>query len=267
MLQEAMQFLSEQAIRADRGPRHFKEADGPTSLAIMQTDGSVSHVKKPIPARGHSVLDLESLCLAARRFGLVEDGDKEAQASLWVSWGKVLLLCSDDGHCEDRVTLPVVIHPAMNVLESTASRWLEQKALIDLIRHDLAGCRIDPPSLLPAIRKLKFASVNEQTGEFSNTSAAMGKSVAAQVTGEADLPEIVAVEFHPFPGLPAVNVNVTVFCTLFTDPLAGKLRLTPQPGQVDEAKRKALQELSSHLDNMLNDEQDQPNIPVLLGTP
>ena len=254
MLSEALETLFEKENAATRlvplvginDPRalHFDKRGEPVAYA------------RPIPARQHAVQTIESLAAAVKEYA--------RSASVWVSLDKAVAILDDaDGsHRCCSVTLPVTPAPYFGVLARCESHWLSQKAIIDILRHDLAGATIDPANTLSVLRNLRFEKNAEQTGAYTNTSAKMGKSVASQVTGESALPEVVSVEFHPYPAIQdEVDVSVIVFCTLFVDSDECKLRLVPQPGQLEAAKTKATMALRSAVQSAVGD------VPVFVGTP
>lgn len=223
-------------------------------IAIHAGAGNVVFVDKQPTSRNHHVGSIASLAGTVKLFAV--------NASAWVDMQQVVAILdhSSTSHRTDRITLSLVPNEAFGVLAQSV--WKRQDDLIDTLRHDLAGVQCDPKDTLASLRNLKFSTQSETTGKFTATSAAMGKSVASQVTGEIALPETVSFEFHPFPGLAdEIDFTVVVFCTLFADPLKGLLRLAPQPGQIEEAQRKARQAVIDHLKTVLGD------IPVFMGTP
>lgn len=222
--------------------------------AYYDQRGTVLVQPLPVPARKHTTNTIESFGAAVVRYG--------KDATVWCVLDNAVCVLSDvdDGHRCDTVTLPVSVSDCFGVLER--QQWTTQPALIDTLRHSLAAALIDPPNTLPLLRNLKFSTQSDQTGEFTNLTAKMGKSVAAQVTGESDLPETVAVEFHPFPSLAdEIDVTVVVFCTLFADPAGGKLKLEPRQGELEKARTTATRALRDTVSAAVG------TIPVFIGTP
>ncbi|WP_437224943.1 hypothetical protein SH661x_000391 [Planctomicrobium sp. SH661] len=211
--------------------------------------------KSPTP-RLHQVGTLSSLVEAAKLFGVTE------RYSIWVSMSQIVVVLDHDNASrrDSRVTMKLEPHVAFSKLEK--SGWKCQQEIVDFLRHDLCDCTIDPPQTLDALKSLKFASQAETTGKISATTAGMGKSVAAQVTGETALPETVSFEFHPFPAFSEeVDVNVIVMCTLFSNPMEEVLKIEPHPGQLDEAKQMAQLAIVATL------KQSFEETPIFVGVP
>lgn len=257
MISEALETLFEKQSDATRlvplaidDPRakHFDKRGEPVAYPL------------PVPPRRHTVQTIESLAKTIAKYSATTPTD-----SVWVSLGRAVAVLDDSetSHRCDHVTLPVTPAPYFDVLAKCGKEWMTQKKLIDMLRHDLAGALIDPADTLSVLRNLRFEQNAEQTGNYTNTSAKMGKSVASQVTGEAALPEVVTVEFHPYPAIAdEVDVAVIVFCTLFVDSDEAKLKLVPQPGQLEAAQTKATLALRSAVQDAVG-----VDIPVFVGTP
>lgn len=219
--------------------------------------GTVLTVDLPIPARRHRVTDLESLVAA------VEDMAEGLRPSIWVSEDQIVAVLDDgpNSHRLDVVSMSLELSPFFATLR--AAKTLDQKQMVELFRHDLCGTTIDPLNTLSLLRNLRFTVNSEQTGTFTAGSAAMGKSVLAEVTGESALPETVTVEFAPYPALRDVVDCVSVItCTLFAYPHEGKLRLVPRPGEIEAAKMTAQHAVKEWISS-----NQSGTTPVYLGTP
>lgn len=223
--------------------------------AYYDQRGTVIVQPLPIPVRQHTVNTIESFSEAITRYG--------KDATVWCTLDKVrtILNDTDEGYRCDAVSLPITPSDCFKVLQS--QDWTTQKNLIDTLRHSLAAATLDPANTLSVLRNLKFATQTEETGKFEASAAAMGKSVASQVSGDSALPETVSVEFHPFPSLAdEIDVSVVVFCTLFTDPATAKLKLSPRQGELDKAKTTAIRALRDTIAKAVKD-----GTPVFIGTP
>jgi len=259
MLTEAINTLVELAD-ARRHPEILQELSDRTAVAFFDESKQVMFVNRKAPPREHHLADLQSLVAAVARY---RDRDSD-EGSLWVSLDQIVCVLDDRHFRVNRLTLPLSPHEAFALLEH--SKWMTQRQLIDLLRHDLCGCTLSPPSTLDTLRSLRFAVQAETTGKFTNSSSAMGKSVQAEVTGEIEIPETVAVELAPYPDLADdLDMTVTVYCTLFSDPEKGLLKLTPQPGQLDEARRRARLGVVHLIREMLD--SDCKDLPVFSGHP
>lgn len=229
--------------------------DNTVTLAI---DGElVSHYCPPTP-RVNRLDSIADLCDAIRRFAV-----DEAKAAAWVEPTSVVVILDETAKEaeQDRLVMRLSLNDAFETLRNLQNKWLTQKQAVNVLRHDLAGCQLGPDNLLASIRKLKFATKSEATGEFTNTSAALGRSVESQVSGEIELPEKFAVTFHPYPALNGEfpSLEVSVFCSLFTDPGEGTLRFAALPGEFDRCKREAAEEIKESI-------AENSAVDVFLGT-
>lgn len=235
MIAEAIEKVEELARQALR-LRDLKIGD--TRSIFYDRQGEIVAHKLRTPNRRHTVDSIESFAAAVEEYAVAEG------ASVWVNTSAVVAIIDDrfDSYRDETVTLPIQKSACFAVL--ARQNWCEQKTLVDTLRHDLAGATIGPANTLSVLRNLKFSTNSELTGKLTNSSAAMGKSVESQVTGEAALPESVSVEFHPFPSLAGeVDRQVLVMCTLFTDPARGLLKLAPQQGELEKATVEAAKAL------------------------
>lgn len=223
--------------------------------AFYDQRGAVLVQPLPVPPRKHTVHTIESFAAAVSRYA--------KNATVWCVLDKVTCVLNDvdDVHRCDVVSLPVTPSDCFAVLARQG--WVDQETLIDTLRHSLAAATIDPETTLPLLRNLKFSTQTEQSGAFTNSTAKMGKSVASQVTGEGDLPDTVSVEFHPFPSLAdEIDVAVVVFCTLFTNPAKGLLKLEPRQGELEKAKTVATRALRDTIATAVGS-----GASVFVGTP
>lgn len=250
MIEEAISKIEDMSNEATRLQRLDIKDD---RTAYYDQRGNILKELLPFPARKHTVRTIESFAAAVGRYG--------KNATVWVelTGAKCVLADDDDNHRCDVVTFPATPSECFGVLQR--QQWQNQPDMVDVLRHELCGAQIDPDNTLALLRNLKFATASEQTGVLTNTSAKMGKSVEASVTGESALPEAVSVEFHPYPSLSdEIDAAVVVWCTLFTNPAAGKLWLCPRLGELEKAKNEATRILRSKIDESLE-------CPVFIGTP
>lgn len=255
MIKEALQYIETQT-KSGLDIKVVEELSDDIRVALRMPDGTFEIKEKAPPSRCHEVFSIESLLLALGLF-------KSDHSSLWVSLNRIILVIdhSTASHRRDMIEMELIPSPAFQTLGETG--WVKQKVMVDRFRHDFHNVEIGPQNTLDVIRNLKFSTQMEQSGRYTADTAAMGKSIASQVTGEDKIPETVSFEFPPYPGLAEeVEGTVIVFCTLFTEPEQGLLRLVPKTGQLEEAKRKAQLILATHLREQLGD-----SAPVFLGRP
>lgn len=233
MISEAIQLLLNTGANGKRLIR-LSELSHNTSVAYDKGDGEIIRHSVPAPYRTHHLTNIEDLCASLVKYGSPET------TSVWVANTLIegVLEDTDDSYREDKVFMEIQEHYAMNVLRRDCSRWQSQKELVEMVRHDFSDTIIDPGSFETSIKKLKFATASEEAGEYTHTSAAMGKSIEGKVTAAADLPERVSISFNMYPQLAdQFGSLVKVECDLYTAPTDGELKLSPIPGQLEMAKR------------------------------
>lgn len=259
MLSEAITKLQE-LVEEQKRLRIIPELTTSEFHYLDNGQGNLIHHERLPRDRNHQVGDLASLIEAIKLYC-------QRGSACWVAMDAVRAILDDRDLRVNTITLPLSPHEAFDVLGEQP--WLEQRPMIDLIRHRLADCQLYPEWTLDSLRTMRFSAGQEQTGKHDDHSAALGKSITAEVTGAENLPKTVQVEFHPWPALAEdLDVSVTVHCTLFTDAVACRLQLAPQPGQIELAQRKAQLALQALIRDALDGTlPDGSECGVLIGRP
>lgn len=230
-------------------------------------DKSVTEITVLPPDRKHSVLTLDSLASAIKSYG--------KDVTLWCNMDRIESVL-DDGVTSvidtsfrrDRVSFAISQSWMFNLLRGISGKPLDQKALYKLLTHDIANSFVAPANFTTVISNLKFASSQEIDGQVSAVGKnTLGRKTMSEVTGAEKLPEHVTFEFEPWPhsriwaGLD--GPTVTVKCSVWVDSVEGKITISVQPGQIEEAQAQALDELRSHVAEKTGIKFDR----VLAGTP
>jgi hypothetical protein len=125
------------------------------------------------------------------------------------------------------------------LIKSAAYRWLEkpagpmsQRDFIRLLRIQFRGCVPQDSGILNVVRNLKFNQNADAGANIQHGRESIGRSVAAQITGEASIPEELRLNIQVFENFPAI---VTVMCAIETHPQEQQLQLTPYPLEVRKA--------------------------------
>lgn len=244
------------------------QGNNPSIINVDPSDPSKAHVwlpsiehllpvDKTIPPRMHTVLTVDSFAESVERYAEDVPG-----AAVWVTTGQVVLVLNDNGFRHSRVTLPVQPSPIFASLKRLNGVKFDQKALLKFLKHDLQSAAL-PDSFTLAIASLKWETNDTETGGVSTTKNAMGRAINAEVKGEAgDLPESFTLTFNPFPAISGYQTRVEVTCSVFFDPVEREIEVLPQPGSLDLATAKALEDLARFIEEAMHE-----GPTVFCGTP
>lgn len=222
-----------------------------------QKTGTMDKIELQRPDRKHSITTLDSLAGAFARYG------EKQIPSVWVSLTAVVVVLDDPetGFRADRITFPIQPSPLFDVLTKLP---VQQKPLLNAVRHDLKPSRITPDSFELAIANLRWETTDVAEGNLGTVKSTMGRQVNAEVKGTSDIPPEVSVEFEPFPSLAdKLQTSVVVECSAVIDPAERTLSVRPYPGQIDLAKATAVERLRAKIAEML----DADDKVVFAGSP
>lgn len=199
---------------------------------LRQGDGNLVKTKADVTPRRHQVHDLATAIDIANRF--------KDSASVWHCFDGVTVLIDDDLRNESaRLTLK----PSKQLETLTkfdGDGWksyaMTQQELILLLRTTFAKCGASA-GLLAVIRKLRFRSAVESSGDIKHTRSSVGKQVEQQVTGDTDLPETVVFDIPVYESGFHVLAKIELAIELN---LAGeRFHLIPLPGQIAASRETA----------------------------
>lgn len=240
----------------------------PVKLDVSKNE-SVSHYLMPggeVKEFDHTPEDLYLLASTVDSFVDAVHKYSHGPASVWVNAMEIVGVLNDGGvgtHRDNRVAMAIEWSPLISYFEKLGSRTFQQKDLIRELRTVLNGCAINPAHFEQLIRNLKFATRDEESGEFTgNQSDSLGRSVQAEVMGTEELPRTVRFDFTPLVVPAMADINVTIECSFIADPSDRRLTLTPVIGHVEYAKQLTLEILQAMLVERLDTKH-----PVYLGTP
>lgn len=211
------------------------------------SSGKLIEQEISFPPRKHTITTLGSLKSAFERY------TEDHQPSVWVSLTAVVVLFADadgDGRLQ-RLTLPVTPSPLFETVTKLPSN---AKQLVGVIRHDLKPGEITPPNFEAAISKIKWLKASQATGEFGTLKSTMGREGTAEAVPGGDLPPEITIGFEPFPGLSAdrLDAHVEVVLSVAVDPENEAIHVRPYPGQIEQAKASAVEQLRAKLIELLN---------------
>jgi hypothetical protein len=221
---------------------------------LVHHDGQLVEHKEAIPARGHNACDLESFA------AIVGDYGKKDEATVWHKDNTVVAVldAGDASYRDDSVRWLLTASEKFKALTQDAPRPRAHaefvRFLVQTLRDELDA---SAPGLLGTIRNLKFRSADEQTGDIKQGRESMGRSIEAEITGAAELPETVLVKVRRWASLDYV---ATVECLLVLDVQERKLSLRPLADQLEQAENGAQGWLHGQLSGAVE-------CPVYFGTP
>lgn len=244
MIKEAFELLLGNAVKA-AGVSITPINGDPTQVIVSQNGTHIFHDIENY--RTHVVNSLDSMLAAIARY--CERG------TVWHCEGSVVAV-TDDGQRLDSITLPLVKSEQFTALAALKPEGLDQRAMIRLLRHDLANCT--DGTLLPLVRKVEFKSGSTSRADIEKGRESLGRSVDAAVSISQDLPDQVTVHV-PVYKTHGVNSRVSVVCSLDVNLQTERFVLTPLPGEIQEAIDTAQDTLHAELSTT--------KTPVFYGKP
>lgn len=141
---------------------------------------------------------------------------------------------------------------------------LSQAELVLLLRTLFAGCF--PPDFLPAVRNVRSSKNAEVNSQISQGKVSLGKSIVAEMTGVAAIPERVTFVVPVFAQL-VVPVVGEVRVEIDPDPQSERFTLVVLPGDVERAFGKAEEDLVERVSRVLAGLMaTESDIPVYRGS-
>jgi hypothetical protein len=251
MLKEALDKLQDTAVKA--AGVEIKEIPGDERTVLVCSEGKPQERPVPPPLRYHSVLGLNDIVDAAGKWG----ADKGV---LWHNERDIILVVNDEDRREYvSMDLRMTEHFRTLAKLETTGKSIDQRAMVNLLRHDLLG--VLPETLLPIVRKLKVATGAGTESELQPGRERGTDEFKRELAGAADLPEVVnaVCSVYSAPGLQAKR---TIRLSLAFDVTAMTFTLLPLPDEMNAAVQNAQLELHAQLVEAL-----PADYPVFYGTP
>lgn len=265
---EALKYLSALATEAVGRRIVRAEAEPPHVYYVQQPDGTMQRTVAVEPPARHEAADIDTLCRVARDFVSHEPPNVPA---VWHHRGGVEAVLSQHAGYAPTCTLTLGPSPQLALL----ARWdqagrasLTQAEFVTLLRTMFADCA--PADLLPAIRNVKSTKNAEVNSQIAQGKVSLGKSIVAEMTGVAGIPERVAFTVPVF-AQAAVPVSGTVRVEIDPDPQNERFTLIVLPGDVEAAYAQAEEAVGRRLVERLaalsTDDHPSALIPVYRGEP
>ena len=258
MLEEALQYLNDQAVKASTNQLSeiTDNGDG-TFLVVSRYTGTAKIVDAEAPLFGTVASIIDMGVVAAEN-----STDGESPVGVFVSKDKAVLQLGDNIRAKSRFTLPLRVNPVVRVLQSGCLN-MTHKACVRVLRVDLASVRLCPEDFKTVMFTLKFQSENETTSVTRKGDESIAKSVKAKVTGESEIPEDLSVTFSVYPDV-TPNYLSLVKCSVIIDSMEQLIHIIPLPGELEEALLGA----QKHIAGLIAVELAEKGVtcPVICGT-
>jgi hypothetical protein len=220
MFVEALKFLAEQAEKASV-PFILKPEAEPDHIYYINGDIKVA---KPQP-RLHTAADLSAIVTVA--------SDLDENVEVWYSAAGVVCILDADTR-RDHVVLPLAFSPQLKEILSWGekSKPFGQRELILKLRTMFKRSLDQSPGLLDLLRSLKFSSSSVTGSTVGSNKSSVGKSIEAEVTGAAALPDEFWLNVPVFAGGSFRPLEAKVDVAIEMDAVAQTFVLHPVPGTV-----------------------------------
>lgn len=221
MFVEALKFLAEQAEKASV-PFILKPEAEPDHIYYINGDIQVA---KPNP-RQHTAADLSAIIAVA-------SDPANPNAEVWYSAAGVVCVLDADTR-RDHVVLPLAFSPQLKEILSWGdkSKPFGQRELILKLRTMFKRSLDQSPGLLDLLRSLKFTASSVTGSNISSNKSSVGKSIEAEVTGAAALPDEFWLSVPVFAGGAFRPIEAKVDVAIEMDAVAQTFTLHPVPGTV-----------------------------------
>lgn len=255
----SLKFLKDMADAAAPARRVFtSDREPPHVYWVQQADGKLERVSaKPFPT-AHAAADLDTLVRVVR-----DQTDPADVPEVWYSRAGVIAVLNPAAEHPARCTVDLTPSPQLALLaqwERAGKATLTQAELVILLRTLFAGCA--PDDVLAAVRGLKVDKRTEVNQQIAQGKVSLGRSLVAEMTGAAALPERITFSVPVFAEA-AVGVCSTVRVELDPDPQNERFHLYVLPGDIESAYADAEEALALRLARLLGESP----VPVYRGRP
>jgi hypothetical protein len=223
------------------------EIPGDPDHVLVASGGTFS--ERPVPAahRSHTVRSLDDFSRACERWG--------EQGTIWHSDTRITLVTDDLARRDGVLFLLQFSEQFERLRKLRTDPRLNQAGIIRLLRHDLAGAV--PGDLVPLFRKLDFKRRSDGTTNLQHGRESLGRSVEAEVSGTAELPELITADVRVY-GSVGLIWKKSIRLTLDVDATNEVFYLAPEPDALEAAIQSTQADIANSLSANLTD--DPPRI-------
>lgn len=232
MLREALELIQDTATKA-AGPKDLPSASN-HAMRVLLPDGKIDEVSADPPKRNHTVYDIDSLAI----YG--------SDAVLWHSDTEVVAVLDDEKYRDNRVTLPLPVHPKFAAIERQTGNSFTQKGLIDFLRLNIKQ-EIEEahPGFISTLREIRIQQSVAGDSSIKHGRESMGKTIDNAVTGADALPDEFVLSLPLWLHL---SVIVQLHCVFDIDVTTATFSFRPKPGELEKARATAQQWLHGQLE-------------------
>jgi hypothetical protein len=229
---------------------------------LLVAGGKAEKIATPFvqQPRRHTVESITSFAAAFDRWGVTQ----EPKANIWIDLDKWLLtFFTDEPLRRSWVDLRLKPSPQLKLLQTFANeKAMEQKALVRMLRHDLADCV--EIGVLAAFRSVDFQKLVTARANIQHEKQSLDSDVVALVTGDKK-PDSFTVD-APLFSMRELDARTRVGITIDIDCDNRKFVLQAKPGHVEMALDDARAAVLTKLTNELA-AAGHEDVVILAGTP
>lgn len=255
MLRDAIEYISNNATAARRANIVTVPSWPKDVAALVKPDGTVERLLAPEPPFRGTLCGLDDvvdyIAFARERF--------ETSPVVWVGADSVVVQ-SDQETARDAMVCPLEMDSGFKYL--LTPRQLDQDAMVDLLRLDLAGAVPTETNLLGRVRAVKWRSTESGHGEISSGRESMGREIEREVVGDGQtFPDEVVLSIPVYRNVDGARNRHSVPCAFVVKPAARSFALRPIGGAAEAALRYSLAGIVSSLRN----HPKMVGVPVMRG--
>lgn len=252
MIDKALEFLVNLG-RKDVAPVPVVKDDPRTERYLVS--GQSVEIEKPNPPRNHMINSLADVIAMAD-----SSVCNPESAAVFYSEASVILMLDYNEHRVEWAKLVLRWSDSWNTVQDLG-KWLEGKALIRLLRTDLAGC-IPDAALVDIIRRVKFENGQTVTTENQRNRESLGKEITSKISTAVEIPDRVTLVVPVYSSL-GEQARYPIQCSLEIEPARiDAFQLKPLPDEPERVQQLAMQSIAERLQSGLPE-----GIPFYYGSP
>lgn len=221
MIAEALKYLADTAVK---GSKPFVSRAEPEPSHVYYLNGERTEAT-PAPCN-FTAKDLTAI---------VQFATQNPKSTVWYSSDGVIVILDPETR-RNHVTLPLEYSPQLYEIVSWGDRSkpISQRDLILKLRTVFKRCLDHSPQLIELLRALRFTTGTTTDAKVSASKTSIGKSVEAEVTGAAALPDEFYLDVPIFSGGAFMTIRGRVEVAIEVDAAAATFTLHPIPGMVSQ---------------------------------
>lgn len=232
---------------AEVAPKSFRpEAEPSHVFYLRNADGSYSREEAATPPLELGLFSLESIAEYLKR-------DDTVDAALFYDADAINVRLGFDSETETqyRDSASMGLEPSDQIIrigELNSKKPIDQRSLLRTLRYDFTDNLGAAGNLIEVLTSVRFSADGQGETTIKQGSVSLGKTIRQSVTGVGELPEIVTLTVPYFGGniLPRASW-VPIRMALDADPATQTFQFFPIAGELDNAKKAAVESLRARL--------------------